>query len=274
MVIPHGSHLPFEEDDNCKQQLYQKRYEEGYDIYDADYVKWLMENHPDDIPFTEWVEKTSSTVPTSAASLQPNKSTKSNEVTLNYKSVYEALDRPRKRPLPYKSRPEGPEDSGKYISKYLHQAVIVPKQKKKLIRLTGARVLTSEEAMKMMQEKQDAKQKQALEKEKRKEERERKKAEKMAVTKEDTGKQKMPTQKSYGKMTNAQQKTRKGKGKAAPVKARNNSELNTCPICNKSYDKVGFDIGDWMQCHCQQWVHEDCITYAFKEPLICPYCVN
>ena len=59
-------------------------------------IKWLMVNHPDDIPFTEWVEKTSSTVSTSAASLQPNKSTRSNEVTVNYKSVYEALDRPRK----------------------------------------------------------------------------------------------------------------------------------------------------------------------------------
>ena len=33
-------------------------------------------------------------------------------------------------------------------------------------------------------------------------ERERKKAEKMVVTKQDTGRQKMPTQKSYGNMTN------------------------------------------------------------------------
>ena len=51
--------------------------------------------------------------------LQPKKSTKSDKVTLNYKSVYGTLDRPRKRPLAYKSRPGPPEDSGKYVSKHI-----------------------------------------------------------------------------------------------------------------------------------------------------------
>ena len=41
----------------------------------------------------------------------------------------------------------------------LHQAVVVPKQKKKQIRITGARVLTSEEAIKIMQDKEDEKRK-------------------------------------------------------------------------------------------------------------------
>ena len=46
----------------------------------------------------------------------------------------------------------------------MHQAVVVPKQKKKQIRITGARVLTSEEAIKIMQDKDEKKEK-ALEKE-------------------------------------------------------------------------------------------------------------
>ena len=66
-----------------------------------------MVNHPNDNLFTEWV----TTVPTSTASLQA----KLNKVTLNYKSVYDALNRPRKRPLTYKSVPGPPEDSNDYI---------------------------------------------------------------------------------------------------------------------------------------------------------------
>ena len=104
---------------------------------------------------------------------QPDNSTNSDKIVLNY-SVYEALNRPRKRSRSYDLKPGRSENTGNYISEYLHQAVVVPKQKKKQIRITGARVLTSEEAIKIMQDKEDEK---VPEKEKRKEERERKKAE-------------------------------------------------------------------------------------------------
>ena len=42
---------------------------------------------------------------------------------------------------------------------------MVPKQKKKQIRITRARVLTSEEAIKIMQDKEDEKKEKVLEKE-------------------------------------------------------------------------------------------------------------
>ena len=29
--------------------LYKKRYEEKYDVYDELYVRWLIKNHPDDV---------------------------------------------------------------------------------------------------------------------------------------------------------------------------------------------------------------------------------
>ena len=106
------------------------------------------------------------------------------------------------------------------------------------------------------------------EKDKQKEEREKKKAEKMAATKKDTGLKKMTTQEASVKSTN--EKTRKGKGKATVKDTRN---LDTCPICMQSFQKVHYDMGDWIECHCKQWIHEDCINYVFTEPFICPKCL-
>lgn len=33
-----------------EEKLYQTRYEEGYNLFDENYVKWLEQNHPSDIP--------------------------------------------------------------------------------------------------------------------------------------------------------------------------------------------------------------------------------
>ena len=133
----------FEDEGDANEQLYQKQFEEGYDIYDEDYIKQLMVNHPNDVP-SEWLTEvsTSSMVPATTTASQSDKSTKCDKIILNYSTVYEALNRPRKRPRTYDSKPGGSGDTGNYISKYLHQAVVVPKQKKKQIRITGARVLT------------------------------------------------------------------------------------------------------------------------------------
>ena len=141
--------MTLEEEGDANEQLYQKRFEEGYDIYDEGYVKWLTANHPSYVP-SEWLTEpfSSSMIPTTTAASQPDKSTKSDKIVLNYSSIYEALNRPRKRSRSYDLKPGGSEDTGHYISKYLHQAVVVPKQKKKQVRITGARVLTSEEAIK------------------------------------------------------------------------------------------------------------------------------
>ena len=107
-----------------------------------------------------------------------------------------------------------------------------------------------------MQDKEDEKKEKALEKEKRKEARERKKAEKMAATKKDTGLKKMPTQEA-----STNEKTRKGKG------------MDTCPICMETFEEVHYDMGDWIKCHCKQWIHKGCIDYDINEPFICPNCV-
>ena len=35
------------------EAVYRKRYEEGYDIYDAEYIVWLHHNHPESVPMMQ-----------------------------------------------------------------------------------------------------------------------------------------------------------------------------------------------------------------------------
>ena len=37
------------------EDLFRRRYKEGYDIYDEPYVRWLVINHPDDVR-NDWME--------------------------------------------------------------------------------------------------------------------------------------------------------------------------------------------------------------------------
>ena len=99
-MVPHGSQqsdMILEEEGDANEQLYQKRFAEGYDIYDEEYVQWLMANHPNDVP-RKWLTKASASamMPATTTASQTDKSIKSDKIFLNYSSVYEALNRPRK----------------------------------------------------------------------------------------------------------------------------------------------------------------------------------
>ena len=130
-----------------------------------------MVHHPEAVK-EEWLDKTpsSSKICLSGQQKDVPKEQESNEITLNYNRVYDAMNKPRKRPIV--GTKFGPEGESDYISEYLHQAIPLRKENPKRIRLTGARVLTSDKAM---QEKEDAKKQKEVEKEKRKKEREIKK---------------------------------------------------------------------------------------------------
>ena len=237
-----------------------------------------MINHPDDVK-SEWVAKTATT----SKSLALDQPSEKSPIVLNSDSVYGALNKPRKRPRNFTSKP-GPSKAGKYISKYLYQPIAVPKQKKKQIRLGGARVLTSEECIKIMQEKENVKKQKELEIQKRKDERERKKREKAA--KEKLIKEKQKGREATKSKTNSVTKddiatntknTQKGKGKApvqAPIEDNDTHNSETCPICKQSFEDVEFKMGDWLKCDCGQWLHEDCLFYDFTEPYLCPECAE
>ena len=47
------------------EELYRKRLEEGYDIFDENYVRWLLLKHPKEVR-SEWLDK----MPTSSKQQQ------------------------------------------------------------------------------------------------------------------------------------------------------------------------------------------------------------
>ena len=62
----------------------------------------------------------------------------------------------------------------------------------------------------------------------------------MAATKKGTSLKKISTQEASVNSTN------EGKGKAIVKDTRN---LDTCPICMQTFEKVHYDMGDWIKCH-------------------------
>ena len=76
-----------DESEPFDEELYKRRLEEGYDVFDEKYVRWLLLKHPDKVK-SDWLEK------------MPTSSKQSSQVILKYSSVYEALNRKRKNPRP------------------------------------------------------------------------------------------------------------------------------------------------------------------------------
>ena len=65
------------------EDLFQRRYEEGYDIYNENYVRWLMVHHPDDVK-SEWLTKTATT----SKSFERDQSSEKSQVVLSSNNVY------------------------------------------------------------------------------------------------------------------------------------------------------------------------------------------
>ena len=68
---------------NDSEDLFQRRYREGYDIYDEPYVQWLMVHHPDDVK-GEWLTKTATT----SKSFEPDQPSEKSQVYNNVKQHY------------------------------------------------------------------------------------------------------------------------------------------------------------------------------------------
>ena len=43
-------------DEHLENELFNKRYEEGYNIYSESYAKWLLKHHPRETP-TDWITR-------------------------------------------------------------------------------------------------------------------------------------------------------------------------------------------------------------------------
>ena len=187
------------------------------------------------------------------------------------------------------------------LTRYLVMPVIpTSKSKPNSRRAAGARVLTSADSLRILQEKAQEKRKKEEEKQRQKEEELKQKAE-LRAKREKKKKQKqckkdqkkpckrartnaganMDPHTGTGDTANAQ-KSSIDNNQPRRKRRRVNScqdEINTeeCCVCFVTYeDDVTEQNGcSWIECSCGRWLHEDC---SLSEPSLtnefCPYCVR
>lgn len=136
------------------------------------------------------------------------------------------------------------------VAKYLVQ--YVPETPKSAVkpstnRVFGRRVLTSDEGYNFLASKEEKKAEEIREKARKKKEREEKKKQKEAA-----------------KLRTAEAKKNKAKKKRKRTNKPISTEIdeNTCCECLHTYEE---DIkqgtgAEWVQCACERWLHESCIS--------------
>ena len=263
--IPETSVTP--PPDATSIQLYERRFEEEYNLFDEGYYVWLKQNHPKYAE--EWCKKAVKLQPTCTAVATTASNTASTSVTPQSQDPTKA---PNTTPVARTTQQD-------YVSKYLVQYIAKPVEK---TGITNARVLTSDECYKILKEKEELKRKEQQEKEQRKLARE----------------QKNDKEKEKGNKL----ASRKGKGKAVPPKTSQDVDSNDsdnqeipdeedentdnedyeCPECKGIWEQ---DIRKknravWVTCTCTKWLHQKCTLQRPEDEDIddeifyCSDCVN
>lgn len=197
-----------------KEELYQRRFEEGYDLFDEDYERWLRSSQPgvlesfhdldpespvrsfNDTPHGAHPEATPSSLPSPLAmdtstsnSSSPAASVPetppSNIVSHNFSSPVASVPETPPSTIASRSTPTRIRSplsdlgnrGGNRVSPLGKHLKPVPVEGAKATKTGHARVLTSAECLEVLEEKKRKKEQEAEEKEERKKERERKKAE-------------------------------------------------------------------------------------------------
>ena len=263
-----------------QEEKFQRRHEEGYDIYDPIYINWLELNHPESLPPDRYTltPYTGSPLPSSSASNNDHLET---TTPSNHQSPSTSL---------HSSCKTSP------LSSYL--SPVIPTAPR--IKTGKARVLTSSECIAILEDKERKKKAEQEEKERRKVEREtkkkqkeeekRQKAEERAKKAEEKakkadGKARAAAAKAASNTTRNLKRAPKRKNNASePLAKRARSELevdaNTCAICFGTYeeDLLGGGGEDWIQCTCGKWVHEECVEDCEPDrdgnPRFCPDCIE
>ena len=159
----------------------------------------------------------------------------------------------------------------------------------------SARVLTSDECIAILREKEDKKKREADEKQKRMEERllkrkqreeeqKRKQEEKVRKAEERALKQEEKACQAAEKKAQKRAKTGKhGKDFESNSKiarfSRKKAKLHVdtiqtdlCCVCYGSYAEDEGTDRDWLECSCGTWLHEDCILPDSNNTKLCPLC--
>ena len=270
-------------------ERFRRRLEEGYDLEDPEYSRWLELNHPEDpglsisnhflhvppqneVPIVHDVAPSSSksTLPCQTSPLSTASTPRSDSSLSKFLSS------------PHLSSPDG-ESSGR---------------KRSFLR---ACLLTSSDSLAEMEEKERKKQRELEEKERRRKEREekrkskeeelKKKAIERARKAEDKAKKKATDKgkRPLRKVTNTQPSNSDGASSSGltlqpPPKRRclqesEDIDTNECCVCFGCYEQdVAEGLGtEWISCACGRWLHVDCAETRVIDvngcERFCPTCI-
>ena len=284
---------------------FMQRYEEGYDLYDPIYQKWLEANN--------LVSTTSNSVTENFADVPVLNPILVTGVENNTSSVVSAASSIPARPslpsnLPANENNNITSSYSNTVQKFMSPFASKPSRKSENRAVTTARVLTSKECLDIIKEKQLKKKAEEEEKQRRKKEREEKKK-RLDEEKQKKAQQKAQKAAERAEKANkvAQQKARRSRtGSSASTKENvppsvltNSTSLlgkrahsqrsnprkpllettaeidndNQCCVCFDEYEE-----GEtWVQCSCTRWLHEDCVIDVIMDsngkPKICPVCL-
>ena len=146
--------------DQTTEAKYGRRFEEGYDINDPEYYKWMRYNYP--VEAETWIKSAIRKEDANDVE-KPVSSTGNTEQTPESETTEKSCENPG--PLQPKSGehpgPTKPLEQLKHISRFLVQVIQVPKEKDKVTPklISGGRALTSMECTKFLEEKEAQKRK-------------------------------------------------------------------------------------------------------------------
>ena len=280
-----------------QEELFRRRFDEGYDIEDAEYTRWLRIAHPE---LQSNLSNSSLTQTPSLTDFFPGVEPQSaleveNETVLTLTKT--------SSPLSSSSTPHSDVSLFKYLtSPHLSSPDTSAVLKKSF---PCARLLTSADSLEKIEEKERKKQKELEDKERRRKEREDKKKVKEEEMKQKAELRAKKAEDRAQKIT-MKGRRRKGKGKerettveenvmrshpgtsghsvAPPTKKRRCQDLpeidvNVCSVCFGEYgDDVLEGMGvKWITCACGRWLHVDCAKSRIIDvngcERFCPYCI-
>ena len=281
-----------------KELLYIQRFEEGYDVFDPDYIHWAQQNHPEAVPAGYTTPRVSNPKVSSKPKATPFADLSNRVSTSSLNSSGQSSS------------------SGSTVSKFFGPLPERTPSRPSTTKSSGARVLTSAECLSLLEEKEEKKKrdkeeeqrkltrelnkkkreeeqkrraeeraKKAVEKQAEKERKEAEKAAKQAAkAAERAAKQAAKESRQGGASTSrkrpissdsTQDCTRQ---KAPKLSALDYIDPNQCCACFGLYeDDVGTGC-EWLQCCCSRWIHEDCVEDIVRgedgEEKICPVCLS
>ncbi len=156
---------------SSEQEEYERRYEESYDLYDPSYVVWLEANHPDAVR-AEWLTSNQESAPISAPPLITTTPV-ADAHSAGSSPVFKGHGSTKSSPISDSSTACSP------VSPLMKFLTPVPTPVLSTSKTIKARVLTSNECIALLEEKEKKKKQETEEKEMRKLEKEQKKKEKM-----------------------------------------------------------------------------------------------